>query len=84
MGKYILDFVCLEKRVVIEVDGGQHMDQEGYDKIRDYWIKGHGYQVLRFWNNEVLRNMEGVLTVIQQACQNQSDPPLTPPLKGGE
>jgi very-short-patch-repair endonuclease len=81
IGSYIVDFVCQEKQIVIEVDGGQHYTEREKDKERDKWLKGQGYKVLRFWNNEVLGNIEGVLEVIRD-CLNH--PPLTPPLKGGE
>jgi very-short-patch-repair endonuclease len=81
IGSYIVDFVCQEKRIVIEVDGGQHSTENKRDNERDKWLKGQGYKVLRFWNNEVLANTEGVLEVIRD-CLNH--PPLTPPLKGGE
>jgi very-short-patch-repair endonuclease len=81
IGSYIVDFVCQEKRIVIEVDGGQHSTENKRDNKRDKWLKGQGYKVLRFWNNEVLANTEGVLEVIRD-CLNH--PPLTPPLKGGE
>ena len=81
MGSYIVDFVCQEKRIVIEVDGGQHSTERKRDNERDKWLKGQGYKVLRFWNNEVLANIEGVLEVIRN-CLNH--PPLTPPIKGGE
>jgi hypothetical protein len=81
IGSYIVDFVCQEKRIVIEVDGGQHCTESERDNERDKWLKGQGHKVLRFWNNEVLANTKGVLEVIQD-CLNH--PPLTPPLKGGE
>jgi very-short-patch-repair endonuclease len=63
IGPYICDFVCRERRLVIEVDGGQHADSSA-DKVRDAWLRSRCYQVLRFWNNDVLTNVEGVLTVI--------------------
>ncbi len=81
IGSYIVDFVCQEKRIVIEVDGGQHSTEKERDNERDKWFEGKGYKVLRFWNNEVLSNIEGVLEVIRD-CLNH--PPLTPPFKGGE
>ena len=81
IGNYIVDFVCQEKRIVIEVDGGQHSTEHRRDNERDKWLKMQGYKVLRFWNNEVLTNTEGVLEVIRDCL---SHPPLTPPLKGGE
>ena len=82
IGNYIVDFVCFEKGVVIEVDGGQHAVERDKDKERDKWLKGQGLKVLRFWNNEVLTNIAGVLEVIREHCL--SHPPLTPPIKGGE
>ena len=81
IGRYIVDFVCQQKRMVIEVDGGQHSTEKERDNERDKWLEGKGYKVLRFWNNEVLANTEGVLDIIRD-CLNH--PPLTPPLKGGE
>ena len=61
---YICDFVCREKLVVIEVDGGQHSESAS-DAIRDRCLTDRGYRVLRFWNNDVLGNIDGVLTTIQ-------------------
>jgi very-short-patch-repair endonuclease len=61
---YICDFVCRERRLIIEVDGGQHNESAG-DAIRDRRLMDEGYRVLRFWNNEVLGNIEGVLMTIQ-------------------
>ena len=60
-GPYILDLVCFERKVVIEVDGGQHGASEA-DKIRDARLRAEGFQVVRYWNNDVLKNPEGVLT----------------------
>ena len=59
VGSYVVDFVCQEKRIVIEVDGGQHSTERKRDNERDKWLKGQGYKVLRFWNNEVSANIEG-------------------------
>ena len=61
---YICDFVCRDLRVVVEVDGGQHNESMA-DALRDGRLTEGGYRVLRFWNNDVLGNIEGVLTVIQ-------------------
>jgi very-short-patch-repair endonuclease len=80
IGKYVVDFVCLERSLVIEIDGGQHADNE-MDRERDAWLAKEGFKVLRFWNNEVLTNADGVLEAIRDYCSNH--PPLTPPLKGG-
>jgi len=81
IGSYIVDFVCHAKRIVIEVDGGQHSMERERDGERDRWLRGQGYSVLRFWNNEVLGNIEGVLEVVRDRLKH---PPLTPPIKGGE
>jgi len=72
--QYIVDFVCFEKRLVIEVDGGQHAMAGVYDKERDEYLRQAGFQVLRFWNNEVMRNTEGVLTMIRAACFDAPSP----------
>ncbi len=76
IGRYIVDFVCYESKVIIEVDGGQHSIEIEKDKERDEWLKSQGFKVLRFWNNEVLTNTEGVLEVIISNCL--SHPPLNP------
>ena len=60
LGHYIVDFVCFEHKIIIEADGSHHAGSE-YDKIRDAWLEGQGFRVLRFWNNEILGNLEGVL-----------------------
>ncbi len=63
IGKYIVDFVTFEKKLIIEIDGGQHLDYLP-DKKRDLYLMNAGFGVLRFWNNEVLGNIEGVVEVI--------------------
>ena len=70
LGRYIVDFVCLEKRMIIEVDGGQHAEDANYDTDRDAWLRNQGFVILRFWNNDVLKNMNGVLEVIAKNLQN--------------
>ncbi len=80
IGNYIADFVCFETKVIVEVDGGQHATAEK-DVERDAWLRSQGFKVLRFWNHDVLLNIEGVLGVIRDNCL--SHPPLTPPIKGG-
>ena len=78
---YIVAFVCLEKRIIIEVDGGQHAVEKGKDIKRDDYLEKNGFRVLRFWNNDVLTNINGTLEIIRRNCLNH--PPLTPPVKGG-
>lgn len=71
MGQYIVDFVCHEKKLVIELDGGQHFAQEEYDKKRSRWLEGEGYKVIRFDNNEFLKNVEGALEIITQCLMGR-------------
>ncbi len=68
IGNYIADFMCYEKRLIVEVDGGQHTIQEEYDRRRSEWIEKQGFRILRFWDNEVLENMEGVIYRILDCC----------------
>lgn len=80
IGNYVVDFVCFEKKLVIEIDGGEHFESKR-DKIRDKWFQEQGYKVLRFWNNDVLKHTDDVM----QAIVNEFSPsPLSPPFKGGE
>ena len=62
--RYVVDFVCWNERLVIEIDGGQHGASDGRDAERTKWLRAQGVSVLRFWNNEVLTNLPGVLTAI--------------------
>ena len=68
IGKYIVDFVCKEHKIVIELDGGQHNppDQISYDKERSCYLGNLGYKVVRFWNNEVYENINGVIEKLEQ------------------
>ena len=59
IGRYIVDFVCFERRLIIEADGSQHADSPT-DRARDAWLQNEGFEILRFWNNDVLENLEGV------------------------
>jgi very-short-patch-repair endonuclease len=77
-GPFIVDFVSRKARLVIELDGGQHSWQQAADTKRTRQIEAHGYRLLRFWNNDVLANIDGVLSEIQSALT----PPPTPPRKG--
>ncbi|HMM15189.1 MAG TPA: endonuclease domain-containing protein [Parvibaculum sp.] len=68
IGTYIADFACHSFKLVIEVDGGQHNEKSGLarDAERTAWLQGEGYRVLRFWNNEVLTNIEGVEETVRR------------------
>ena len=70
IGRYIVDFVCIEKRLIIELDGGQHLDNQSYDMARTAWLNTHGFKVLRFWNNEVLQDTASVIEVILRTLTN--------------
>jgi very-short-patch-repair endonuclease len=83
IGPYYADFACHELHIIIEIDGGQHGrdEQIGADASRTNFLNSRGYRVLRFWNNDVLTNIEGVLSVIQSALDDAAahPPPPTPP-----
>ena len=64
LGNYIADFVCFERRLIVEIDGGQHAAKKEYDAKRDSWLHDQGFIVLRFWNSDIVENMEGVLQSI--------------------
>jgi very-short-patch-repair endonuclease len=77
IGQYIADFACIDKRCVIELDGGQHQVQLAYDEKRTAYMQSQGWRVLRFWNNEVVENLNGVLAKISEVLSTQ--PPSQPP-----
>ena len=68
IANFIVDFVSFEKRMVIELDGSQHKMNQEKDKERDRFLAENGFPVLRFWDNEVIENIEGVLEVILKKC----------------
>jgi len=80
IGKYIVDFVCVEKRLIIEVDGGHHFDQRTYDESRDRWLSSRGFRVLRFWDSDVLTSLDSVEQAIWQALEDCEPPAGTPSL----
>ena len=74
IGNYIVDFVCLELKLIIELDGSQHIEQADYDARRTAYLEQLGFRVIRFWNNEVLNNGEGVLERIYQVAHPHPNP----------
>ncbi len=84
MGSYVVDFVCHDAKLIVEIDGGQHADRIGQDADGTAWLEAEGYRVLRFWNNEVFENLEGVLQVIHAALGAAAPHPGPPPQGGRE
>jgi primosomal protein N' (replication factor Y) len=72
IGAYVADFACVERMLVIELDGGQHQNQKPYDDARSRYLNQQGWQVVRFWNSEVLENLDGVLEVIVEKLKSTS------------
>jgi very-short-patch-repair endonuclease len=83
-GDYILDFVCLERKVIVELDGSQHFDSATYDAKRSQFLRLAGFKVLRFWNNEVVGELDGVLEVVRRelVVRDENPSPPNPPLEG--
>ncbi|MCH7634437.1 MAG: endonuclease domain-containing protein [Proteobacteria bacterium] len=75
IGPYIVDFVSFERKVIIEVDGGQHSQQTEYDAERTAWLNAQGYRVLRFWNNQILEEVEAVKAGILKVLEVRGYPP---------
>ena len=81
--QYILDFACLEKKLIVEVDGGQHTEDTLRDSERTLFLGKAGFRVLRFWNHEVLTQMNAVQECIWRALHDNANPsPPSPPLEG--
>ena len=72
IGKYIPDFVCIEKKLIIELDGSQHLEQQEYDNERTKYLNSLGYKVIRFWNNDIMKNMDGVIYTLIQDTNNEN------------
>lgn len=82
LGNYIVDFVCLEAALILEVDGGQHAETTNNDAIRTQWLEAKGLHVMRFWNNEVLNNIEGVKLAIWNYLVELQPPSQPSPCHG--
>ena len=80
IGPYIVGFVCRSQKLIIELDGATHTDP-AYDERRTAYLEGQGYRVIRFWNNDVMASLEGVLITLSEAL---ASPPSPNPLPGGE
>jgi very-short-patch-repair endonuclease len=78
IGRFIVEFVCHDRWLIVEIDGGQHADSKK-DLERDRWLVSKGYRVLRFWNSDVLKNRTGVLETILHAVREDTPLPNPPP-----
>jgi len=86
IGAYVVDFACLNRKLIDGIDGGQHAGNAG-DKQRHAWLKTRGFEVMRFWNNEVLKNTNGILELIVKALDGRPSPGALrapPSPQGGE
>jgi len=71
LGPYIVDFCSIKAKLIIELDGSQHLEQEEYDLERTAYLKSQGYKVVRFWNNDVMNDIQGVLRAIDVTLRNE-------------
>ena len=81
IGRYVVDFVCFEQRLVIELDGGQHAVNQDYDHSRTEWLRSQGFKVIRFWNHDVMNKVEEIKEVI---ARNLATPHPDLPPQGGK
>lgn len=84
LGRYIVDFVCLAQRLIVELDGSQHAESADYDSIRDAWLQQQGFHVLRFWNNQWSTEREAVLEAVWRALHEELPPLPNPSPTRGE
>jgi len=87
IGRYIVDFACFEHQLIIELDGGQYASPSLREDERTAWLKSQGFSILRFWNNDIIENMDGVLQRIAEGLERQAFVGCTPhpsPLPQGE
>jgi very-short-patch-repair endonuclease len=81
LGPFVADFVCVDYCLIVELDGGQHSSSEEADRQRTAWLESRGWRVLRFWNNDIGENLDGVLRVIAGACGIHVHGPRPDPLR---
>ena len=82
IGRYVVDFACVECLLVVEADGGQHAES-AYDARRDAYLRARGFRVLRFWNNQIIEQTDAVLGEILRHLASSAPPPLPSPASGG-
>ena len=76
-GPYIVDFICADANLIVELDGGQHDERTNYDARRTVWLEARGYRVIRFWNSAVVENLDGVTDAILAACGGEAPHPAS-------
>jgi very-short-patch-repair endonuclease len=84
IGPYVVDFCCESADLIVELDGGQHAEQRLYDELRERYLREQGYEVLRFWDNDVLTNTDGVLSAVLKTLCERPHPRFARPLPRGE
>jgi very-short-patch-repair endonuclease len=74
IGNYIVDFCSIKSKLIIEIDGSQHLEQSDYDNERTQYLEAQGYQVIRFWNNQVMNELDGVIRAIEDtlSCRRKN------------
>jgi adenine-specific DNA-methyltransferase len=82
IGSYVVDFCCRERKVIVELDGGQHATHADYDAARTAFLQALGYRVLRFWDNDALGNTDGMLQRIAEALSSARPSPRPSPQRG--
>ena len=87
VGRYVVDFVCWEHSLIIELDGGHHQAQQDYDRVRTEWLQSRGFVVLRYWDNDVLTELDSVLESISEVLRKRMatsspSPQPSPPGEG--
>ena len=80
VGPYVADFACFADKLIIELDGGQHAEAVEYDAVRTRFLEAQGYRIRRFWNNEVIENIDGVLAAIADELSTSPSQPSAVPL----
>lgn len=83
VGNYIVDFLSFEKRLIIELDGGQHASQTEYDSVRTKYLEEQGFTVIRFWNNEVLQRTDDIMNILWELTYSEVSSPQPSPASGG-
>ena len=78
VGPFIADFAARSEKLIVEVDGGQHHERAAYDEARTRYLEAQGWRVIRFWNNDVLGNLEGVVATIERVLADRPSPQSPP------